>query len=447
MLSAGDVVSNPYVHNSKELYSPHKIDPTPPPTQLPDYKYHELASAEHIRLVHILHGAEDSPLNIQFTTAALAEIPLFETLSYVWGVKRHYRVNCEGTSLIVRQNLYDALQALRSTDEVRTFWIDALSMDQNNLKERVQQVEMMREIYAASQRTVIWLGAKDAASLEAVALLKKLATVPKGTEAEIPFDEDESTWKELGVLYDNPWFYRIWIIQEVAVVKSVVIMLNNAEIWEWDMFAEASKVALHRCKAWQAVFDPNSFVWLDVIRAEYLTGGPCSTLCRTLSYGRRAPATLDVDKIYAMLGLSEETFKVDYEESAVETYIRLAAYFMAHSLGIDLLDHVEDHAFRLRSELPSWIPDWEVRQGAQILKSLPHCGQWNASVDADVYARLRAKGRHLHVRGFVVDTLDHIGDLFIEQVPISGTPRKIPQNTFHGWFLQQRKPFVQLWAL
>ena len=78
-----------------------KIDTTPPPTQLPDFKYQQLPSARHVRLVHILKGPKDSPPNIRFTTAELAEGLLFETLSYVWGVKRHYRVNCKGGSLVI----------------------------------------------------------------------------------------------------------------------------------------------------------------------------------------------------------------------------------------------------------------------------------------------------------------------------------------------------------
>ena len=114
-------------------------------------------------------------------------------------------MNCEGASLVVRQNLYDALQALRSTDKTRIFWIDALCIDQQNLEESVQKVEMMREIYATSQRTIIWLGAQDAASSETIAFLKKLANVPNSTEAEILFDEKESSWTELGSLCTKPW--------------------------------------------------------------------------------------------------------------------------------------------------------------------------------------------------------------------------------------------------
>ena len=438
---------DPYVHR-KELYSPSKIDTTPPSTQLPDFKYQQLPSTRHVRLVHILKGPKDSPLNIQFTAVELVEGLLFEALSYVWGVKRHYRVNCEGASLVVRQNLYNALQALRSIYETRVFWIDALCIDQDNHEERRQQVEMMCEIYAASQRTMIWLGAKDAASSETIALLKKIANVPHNTETKNIFNENESIWKGLGALYQNPWFYRIWIIQEVAVASNVAVMLNQDEIWEWDVFAQTSRVALDKFKAWQTVFDPVSVVRLDFIRAQYLTSGRFPRMLHALAHGRVYLATLDVDKIYAVLGLSKDTFKVDYKEPVVNTYVRFAAHIIAQPDGLALLDHVEDHVFRLKVDLPSWVPDWEVRQGPQLLKSSPSSGLWNASFGATAYAQLSAKERHLNVRGIVVDTLYHIGDLFIEEVPIAGAPKnRTPQSAFGGWYLRQRRDLTQVWAI
>ena len=146
-------------------------------------------------------------------------------------------------------------------------------------------------------------------------------------------------------------------------------MLNQDVIWEWDVFAQASRVALDCFKAWQTVLDPVSVVWLDFIRAQYLISGHFPRTLHALTYGRGYLATLDVDKTYAVVGLSKETFKVDYKEPVVDTYLRLAAHIIAQSDGLALLDHVEERVFRLKDDLPSWVPDWEVRQGPQPLKS------------------------------------------------------------------------------
>ena len=68
-------------------------------------------------------------------------------------------------------------------------------------------------------------------------------------------------------------------------------------------------------------------------------------------------------------------------------------------------------------------------------------------MDATAHAQLSAKERHLNNRGFVVDTLGYIGDLFIEPVPISGAARSIPQNALHGRVLEVRMPLMQVWTM
>ena len=115
----------------------------------------------------------------------------------------------------------------------------------------------------------------------------------------------------------------------------------------------------------------------------------------------------------------------------VDTYVRFAAHIIALPDGLALLDHVDDHKFRLKVDLPSWVPDWEVRLGPQSLKSSPYSGLWNPSFGTTAYAQLSAKDRHLNVRGIVVDALYQIGGGFNQRVPVGGAPkRRAPQSAF-----------------
>lgn len=209
-------------------------------THLPSYKYQPLPSNQYIRLVHILSGPKDSEVMVRFTTTNLADAPDFETLSYVWGPKRRVGISCHGTSLVIRANLHTALCNLRLTDKDRTFWIDSFCINQEDLDERAQQVALIRSIYISSHKTTIWLGETAILSDATVALLKKLSEASKLTEPTgVILDQDQSVWEELGDSYANFWFYRVWIIQEVVVAKSVVVWLRN-ELWEWNDFAATS---------------------------------------------------------------------------------------------------------------------------------------------------------------------------------------------------------------
>ena len=77
-------------------------------------------------------------------------------------------------------------------------------------------------------------------------------------------------------------------------------MLNQDVICEWDVFAQASRVALDCFKARQTVLDPVSVARLDLIRAQYLISGHFPRMLHALTYGRGHLVTLDVDKIYGV---------------------------------------------------------------------------------------------------------------------------------------------------
>jgi hypothetical protein len=61
-----------------------------------------------------------------------------------------------------RTGLLDFHVATRRKDAQRTFWIDALCIDQSNVSERINPVKRMGYIYSRSQQVVVWLGAHTA---------------------------------------------------------------------------------------------------------------------------------------------------------------------------------------------------------------------------------------------------------------------------------------------
>ena len=76
----------------------------------------------------------------------------------------------------VRENLWWALKHLRLKDRERFLWIDALSIDQNNVDERNHQVNQMDLIYAKAARVLIWLGREADRSRKAVEFARKVKT-------------------------------------------------------------------------------------------------------------------------------------------------------------------------------------------------------------------------------------------------------------------------------
>jgi hypothetical protein len=79
-----------------------------------------------------------------------------------------------------------------------------------------------------------------------------------------------------------------------------------------------------------------------------------------LQNSRAAQAAFAVDKVYAFLGLSVdfEKFPVDYGKSKVDTYTDVATQLILQGQGDDLLYEAARSDY-IRSECPSWVPDWE----------------------------------------------------------------------------------------
>ncbi|KAF8858588.1 hypothetical protein BDZ45DRAFT_590981 [Acephala macrosclerotiorum] len=101
-----------------------------------------------IRLLHLHPSIQNAVIEFDLEVVDLEAQPRFEALSYVWG-NPHPRqtVICNGQPHSMTPNLALPLRRLRSLDTARIVWIDAISVNQEDLGERSQQVQLMRTIY------------------------------------------------------------------------------------------------------------------------------------------------------------------------------------------------------------------------------------------------------------------------------------------------------------
>ncbi|KAF5988594.1 heterokaryon incompatibility protein [Fusarium coicis] len=219
------------------------------------YEQFDLESAG-FRLVLLEKGVQ-SQLRCQLWQAYLDDndiIP-YEALSYSWGSQSTPReILADGKTLLITESLYEALWHLRKPHEDRMLWVDALCIDQNNIKERGHQVKRMAEIYGKADKVIIWLGylSGNAAKLRyAITLFEDRVRKLPGIARKWPREDPrwKSQWEqveeELGLpckdeLVDGfqsfmgkPWFSRVWILQEVANAKRTIVGCNLGEVPGW----------------------------------------------------------------------------------------------------------------------------------------------------------------------------------------------------------------------
>ncbi|KAF4987834.1 hypothetical protein FGRMN_10150 [Fusarium graminum] len=204
------------------------------------------------RLIRLEKGSE-SPLECHVFQAYLddeATIIPYKALSYVWGEQdTPCEVRVNGKTMFITQSLHDALNHLRQPYEDEVLWVDALCIDQSDIRERGHQVSHMGEIYRKADKVIIWLGffSGDAARLkDSVDDFNRQissSSFPKWPREDVRWKE---LWKRVPGVTEprshernvsglesfmrSSWFTRVWILQEVANAKAAVIKCNLGSV-------------------------------------------------------------------------------------------------------------------------------------------------------------------------------------------------------------------------
>lgn len=178
-----------------------------------------------------------------------ANIPAYEALSYTWGdatVTKKILVNRRRLSVTL--NLHIALEHFRKSDEDLCLWVDAICVNQCDLKERGEQVRLMRQIFSQAPSTIVWLGPEADDSSKAMDLIDLMDYVFRDCHARHLYANDQwpdatiwgprESWgveDHINALIEflkRPWFFRIWVVQEAAMSQQLVIVCgNNRTTW------------------------------------------------------------------------------------------------------------------------------------------------------------------------------------------------------------------------
>ncbi|OIW26028.1 HET-domain-containing protein [Coniochaeta ligniaria NRRL 30616] len=347
--------------------------------------------------------------------------PEYYCLSYTWGAPAKYGplgnslvcpILCNGEVLHVTENLYCFLRRLRDLSTLchRTFWIDAICVNQQDKKERSDQVRLMADIYTSASMVVSWLGEEDKHTQPGFVWLRKLKAVsdhsPHNLSRLANFAPD--SWLSVANIFQRTYFTRAWIIQEVVLAKAVKVLCGRQEI-EWSAIAEASHFL--------------STLFLD--RGEFQLGteeflGTHTLLLYLLIKARSFEATDPRDKVYSLLGLVHDyarckpglapSYKADETQAPAIAYIRAAIDILEDSDDLLLLSCVEGEAFQKLSTgpLPSWVPDWSAREPTGL--RVTGYERYSTSMSLKQQAHIDKTSLTLSLRGIKLDYVTMVGE-------------------------------------
>lgn len=368
------------------------------------------------------------------------EIPEFIALSYVWGSPDDpQEVFVESapdgaSSISITRNLDTALRHIRTIPQHETIWIDAICIDQGNIKERSHQVAFMDSIYTVAKGTLVWLGPEENDSEKALLILSYLGKrviengngfIERRPDAP-PREPDEPIWESLTEelpyeegdkraiisLLERPWFTRLWIRQEIALATGAAVLCGNTKTrWEWfrnganyfcrklstpsipvdlrGTFASVAPLVMNLCDI------ADDYYWYESLRVK--NEGVRSTDPRDAIYG-----------VKSLMSPSDQKLDIqpNYALEAAAIFMDVCVRIVERQGLMNFLHTCELSSISVPN-LPSWVPDWSRPMTAVRFIHPP----WSASGFISANATYLGD-RALRVSGILVDKIESIRDLY-----------------------------------
>jgi hypothetical protein len=201
--------------------------------------------ALEIRLLELLPGSQNDPIECTLLTTTLKDETWFEALSYTWGDPQGPRgsISIDRVQISVSQNLFDALSHLRNDIQSRTLWVDAICINQTDLLEKTHQVQLMARIYSSAHRVIIWLGLEEDDSGFFMDTLQQLAERKIDSNAGVL--RSERFWRSFKAFTDRPWWWRVWVVQEAAMAAKDPVIYCGFLTISWELLQP--DILLARC--------------------------------------------------------------------------------------------------------------------------------------------------------------------------------------------------------
>lgn len=342
------------------------------------FRYEPLNTEKHeIRVLKFIYNSEHNMLCGTLKHVSLADLFDYFALSYTWGGQEATeKIFLDGKALSITPNLASALRSTMIAGlglNSKVIWVDAICINQEDIEERSQQVRRIPGIYGRAE-TIIWLGAEDKGSLEAVDLLQELGCRNYSLDDNVQRARLGSRLATVQQLLQRPWWNRLWIIQEYVLSGDPVILCGERSISFSDLIAAIDR--LYNLIADKQLREESHSVNLllksravsRIMSLDYLNrmwrnncsmAGPVDFLS-VLSQSRSAFASDDKDKVYGVLGLAIDATKIiphpDYNHTTEQLYTRLVKSHISYHRKIDIICHADNS--RSQKTLPSWVPDW-----------------------------------------------------------------------------------------
>ncbi|PVH80279.1 hypothetical protein DL98DRAFT_459952 [Cadophora sp. DSE1049] len=419
------------------------------------FQYQSILSPDEIRMLELIPGAASDPVQVRLIHRPLSHVPQCIALSYEWGSPtRDSEIICNGAILKVTENLVTALKRIRTFHELngdqdtrrlkfteRTlFWIDAISINQEDLDERSQQVPLMSSIYKNASRVIVWLGEELAGTSDAWSLMIPLAEQVDNFNVHANDDNMERyestivgpglvlkdlpqhpAWDDiLDIFASRTVFSRLWTLQETCLApRNQILLLCGGVEMAWETFSDIASI-LWRCfLLWDHLFtstekNKRSGIFMNVLMRRLFQKEiplPKKDLQDVLMACMHVLVTDQRDRVFGVLGLFDDdtrmTFShLGYHNTPGEIFRRATEAIVDDGKGLKYLlciPAVRGENSNSMLEVPSWVWMLECWRTEDHL----HHSEMKNKLPEFIYTNPKPviRGDELLAQGLVFDTI------------------------------------------
>ncbi|TQV91249.1 heterokaryon incompatibility protein (HET) domain-containing protein [Cordyceps javanica] len=348
--------------------------------------------------IRLLHPTSPSGLGVgwELVTCALQSCPPFMAISYLWGQDaKTEAITVNDRQLLITPNLACALNhaahhfrsAFPGRGEADLYlWADAVCVNQDDTREREEQVKLMGKLYSTAELVMASLGPLDEAielSMDTLHRVRDqvrdipadasmdehigwLQTHPDLIGADVGLPEDQfdanRRWKLLRQFLYMEYWRRAWVVQELVFARRLLFVSETRSLDPDALFAvlawvKATKNLARRSSqappvrpgwlitsVWNFLTYDNLLGWKSVLRIGAARDGDKSDRLYRVSLacaGNDLRATDPRDLVYGTMALTRMGLEPDY--AATSKLSTLYVQFMRWWLDeITLLQVEED---------------------------------------------------------------------------------------------------------
>jgi hypothetical protein len=373
--------------------------------------------------------------------------PQYHAISYAAGdLKNKIRFYCDERIFFIGFNLWQALVRLADLDLPCPIWVDAISINQRDPKEKARQIQQMAEVYKQAQRVWIWLGEARQYTLPAIKEMPRLIKVLTGydgsRESQHDYDHyfDDSdrpkaklvVWDGISDLVNRPYFERLWVLQE-AFLANRKLFLCGPHAFRWNDFQLLIQhLQRQHLQSFISSITPVTGIdafdfFLDIDTCNLIQLGLHRSFVRLRDILMVRPCWGSRDKVMAVLGLlnADQQRQIKADARLPKLYANFTSLVLKHDITLTTFTLAGSH--RGYDALPSWCPDYHAPEKVVPLSHITSRPPRNVPMAAETSPIVNAPAKmwfQIEVTGYCLDIID--------SVAAGGWPKRVSTNESLG---------------